>query len=375
MKLKGLIGLIGLLVMLLAMGVLARDPPSFENQQFLGNVYWDTNVTAAATPQAVTAQLASGSYTSIIKEKLCSESICSGTYGKQADNILRVQGTTGQLIRFYIGSELVGNASYTPDAITPLHFNLSVRMGNGSLSDEENETNRTGPRPGCVPNWLCGSWSVCEVNISQLRSCIDRNSCDPDQLSRNETQRCGANTTASASSTAATCTYEWQCTAWGACSPEGEKTRSCQRVDQCDIRFARGEVQRVISTSAEERKECTPTPPISPPTPPPLVPPKSPLEQVPSEAEKWGIAGGIAWYFWAGPLALIILGGGGFFLYRWWKAKKMLSDASTQQLRAYVQRHLQQGQAPGQIQENLVEGGWEEKTVEKFFKKFQKKRK
>lgn len=341
------------LVLLWGAVALARQPPSFENQQFLGTVTWDVNRTP--TPVTVVAQLASGSYSSALHDTSCSSVLCMGIYGKQADNILRVQGTAGQLIRFYVGEQVVGNTTYVPDAVTTLHFNLSVAFGNGSQAERESRNGSRGSRPGCVPDWLCGTWGVCEGDF-QLRSCLDREACDLDSLTYNETRRCGENTEGNVS-----CSYQWQCTPWGACSA-GQKMRSCQRTDDCDAQLTRKEVDRVITVPAEERKECVP--PVSVPAAPPLQAQPPPSPPVPPRVEQ---PQKLAWYAWALPAVALVLAIGGFFFYRWKKTR--LPEESKRQLSSYVQRHLQQGQSKEEIEDNLIRGGWGKKPVEKFLKK------
>ncbi|MEW6063446.1 MAG: hypothetical protein AB1571_03720 [Nanoarchaeota archaeon] len=47
------------------------------------------------------------------------------------------------------------------------------------------------PKAQCVANWSCEDWSECTDNL-QFKSCMDTNSCDPDELTKTENQTCTA---------------------------------------------------------------------------------------------------------------------------------------------------------------------------------------
>jgi len=226
---KKLINIIFLVfvVSLLSFAVVAvEQPPLLDNHQFYGAVYWDKT---AKDPQYVTAKVAGQTFTSLIKKEYCGEKTCTGSYGKDTDNILRVQAQGGQTIQFFLDALAVGKADYQSWEVSELNFNAA------SFPIE---------KKGCVEDWKCGSWSDCSAG-TQTRSCNDLNKCKSDSTKTTETQKCGTATTKIPSTTDLKCSYDWDCAQWSSCT-NSKQTRTCTRIDDCDAAFAAGKVAAVI---------------------------------------------------------------------------------------------------------------------------------
>ncbi len=204
----------------------AEQPPSLENHQFYGAVYWDKT---AKDPQYVVAKVGVQTFTSLIKKEYCAEKTCTGSYGKDTDNILRVQAQNGQTIQFFLDTLAVGTADYQSWEVSELNLNAA------SFPIE---------KKGCVEDWKCGSWSDCSAG-TQTQSCTDKNACNSDLLKKKETQSCGTAGTKTASTTDLKCSYQWDCTSWSSCV-DSKQTRTCKRIDDCEAQFAAGKVAAVI---------------------------------------------------------------------------------------------------------------------------------
>ncbi len=215
-------------VSLLSFAVLAvEEPPSLDNHQFYGAVYWDKT---AKDPQYVVAKVGGQTFSSLIKKVVsCGDNTCTGSYGSDPDNILRVQAEDGQTIQFFLDAVAVGKADYQSWEVSELNFN-------GASFPIE--------KKGCVEDWKCGSWSDCSAG-TQTRSCNDLNKCDSDLLKKKEEQKCGTAATKPASTTDLTCSYDWTCTSWSSCT-DSKQIRTCTRIDDCDAAFAAGKVAAVI---------------------------------------------------------------------------------------------------------------------------------
>lgn len=214
-----------------AFSLLAQEaPPSLENHQFYGAVHWDKT---AKDPVTVVAKVGTNSFSAVIKKESCGEKTCSGSYGKDADNILRVQASAGATIQFYLDTvKLPLTSVYKAGEVTILDLNVAT-------SPVE--------KPGCVADWKCSEWSVCSAG-KQARSCTDANQCDPDKLKKSETQGCGAGMVQKTAADVLECSYQWDCTDWSACVG-GQQTRACEQIDDCDSEFAAGTVSSVAGYS------------------------------------------------------------------------------------------------------------------------------
>src|SRR3989344_2895904 len=81
--------LLSFFLILLTFIVLAIEPPSLENHQFYGYVFWNEDETA---PEVVLAYLEEDYFSSLITPLNCANLVCIGKYGYGSDNILRVEG-------------------------------------------------------------------------------------------------------------------------------------------------------------------------------------------------------------------------------------------------------------------------------------------
>ncbi|MBI4151380.1 hypothetical protein HY496_00275 [Candidatus Woesearchaeota archaeon] len=247
MKLKHLVvGLIVLLIFLIfsSLSVLAQEqPPSLENHQFYGKVYWDAT---AKDPQNVVVKGGSSTFTSVIKKGACSDKTCSGSYGTDADTILRVQAQDGAVLSFYLDLLKVGEKTYQAGGVTVYDINVAK----DPFVD-----------PNCIQKWEdCTSWSSC-TGGKQSRTCTDSNKCKQDELTRSETQSCGATTNAKTAdlkpeAEIVKCSYQWDCSGWGTCVND-QQTQTCARIDTCDALFDAGEVDLVVEVAKPaEVKAC-----------------------------------------------------------------------------------------------------------------------
>lgn len=229
MKLKYLFSVVVVLTFLIfgSLSALAQEqPPSLENHQFYGVVYWDKT---AVAPTTVIAKIGEQSFSSMIKKTACGEKTCSGTYGSDTDNILRIQAAAGATIQFYLDAvKLPVTSLYKAGEVTVLDLIVA-----------------TPPieKPGCTADWKCGSWSSCTTG-KQTRSCIDENKCNSDKLTQKETQSCG--TAIKETTEVLECSYEWDCSEWSTCVG-GQQTRVCEQLDDCDAQLTAGAVSSVVA--------------------------------------------------------------------------------------------------------------------------------
>lgn len=126
------------LVLMLLLGILiaaslviADNPPNLINHQFYGEVRWGKDSIA---PEKVTAKVGDKAFVSVIKSSPCLEELCTGGYGYDPDNILRVQGQEGNKIKFWIDGIEVKEYIYKAGEVTKLDFDLTL----GVLEVEEN---------------------------------------------------------------------------------------------------------------------------------------------------------------------------------------------------------------------------------------------
>ena len=244
---RNLIFFLSLFFILAVLPVLAVEPPSLENHQFYGYVFWNESQTA---PKTVTATLSIASFPSAIKDTACVNKACSGKYGYSSDNILRVKGgKQGDLILFKVDSFLLKNYTYEPDQATQLNFSLFA----GAVAPAINlsaSVNLT----ACSSNWNCSDWNTC-TEQKQSRTCNDLNKCNSSLINKTEEQSCGtaANNVPSQKKTtpknvtaALGCPYYWDCSTWSECSTVGTQTRTCLRTDDCDQKLKDKKVEEIL---------------------------------------------------------------------------------------------------------------------------------
>lgn len=309
MKFRNLLSIFVVITFLFisSLSVLAQEqPPSLENHQFYGAVYWDKT---AKEPTKVIATVGTSSFSSSIKKEYCGDKTCTGSYGKDSDNILRVQATTGVEIKFYLDTLEVWKTTYAAGSVTVHDINVA-----------KNPIEKS----GCTSDWKCTEWSAC-TGGKQSQSCTDQNKCNPDEVTKTETRDCSTGSIKKGSTpppiatAEVKCYYQWDCSEWGSCL-NNQQTRQCSRIDDCDAQFAAKKVPAIVEISKPaELKSCISgvtgaLPPkseeavMSPPPTPPAV--KAPIKQPAEEKEE---AAGISVWVYVG-IAVIIIGVIGLWL-------------------------------------------------------------
>ncbi|MEW5896802.1 MAG: hypothetical protein AB1668_03870 [Nanoarchaeota archaeon] len=117
----GFSALILLLFSLLARA--AEQPPSLLSHQFYGQVTWGS---ADITPTEVLVKVGDKKYTSKIESSPCSGDICTGKYGYDPENLLRVQGKVNDKVLFFINNVKVKEYLYQDGAVTELELSLAA---------------------------------------------------------------------------------------------------------------------------------------------------------------------------------------------------------------------------------------------------------
>ena len=214
------------LITMVLLSTLILAVPNLDNHQFYGAVSWDEDSPAIESVKLVVSDQ---EFISSVTDVTC-DKICTGKYGYEG-NILRVLGTAGATVQFYMGDSQVTTHPYESGGITKLDLSIStVEL----------------PKEDCDGDWQCTGWGSCIADI-QTRSCSDANECDPNFLSTEQEQVC----------TGQTCSMEWLCTEWSSCLA-GKKTRTCNRNDNCGIDV-------VSVTKPTESGSCTTVNSLVPP--------------------------------------------------------------------------------------------------------------
>ncbi len=372
---RNLIFFLSLFFILAVLPVLAVEPPSLENHQFYGYVFWNEN-SAVTAPKTIAAVLGTNTFSSTIKDAACINKICTGKYGYGTDNILRVKwGKKGDLIIFKVDSLNLKNYTYEPEQATQLNFSLLAEAVAPAINVTipANVTDQT----ACTSNWNCSDWNTC-TEQKQSRTCNDLNRCNLTQLNKTEEQSCGASqnnqpqksTTVKNVTAALACPYLWDCSTWSECSTGGTQTRTCVRSDDCDQKFKDGKVPSVITLpKPSEKKVCSTvevTPPLSTTLPPQKFTPPTPLaapkEIIPVKEES---------SFWtyiliiAIVVVLIAIGALVYFLKR---GRGGLTEEVAQELSETYDKGAQKGLSEEEITEKLTTRGWDENTLQKFLR-------
>ena len=107
-----------LIVLAFSSFVIAEEQPELLNHQFYGEVTWAKD---SPVPSTLTAMLGDAVFTSEIRSSPCLEDPCKGRYGYDPDNILRVQGESGEII-FIIDGVEAGKYQYQEEMVTKLDF-------------------------------------------------------------------------------------------------------------------------------------------------------------------------------------------------------------------------------------------------------------
>ena len=110
------------LLFLIVLSSFALAAPSFSNHQFYGDVKWSKT---SATPQKVNAKIGAITFSSVIKASPCLTAVCTGKYGYDTDNILRVnEGKDGEVITLYVDNVKVTTILYKNGESTELDLSV-----------------------------------------------------------------------------------------------------------------------------------------------------------------------------------------------------------------------------------------------------------
>lgn len=114
-----------LIIFLLALSVVMADnPPSLSNHQFFGDVTWE-----GTTPKEVVAKIGTTEFKSTVKINgpCVSGQVCKGTYGSDNDNILRVQGKSGDTVEFYVSDKKITSTAYKVSGVTRVDLDTTKK--------------------------------------------------------------------------------------------------------------------------------------------------------------------------------------------------------------------------------------------------------
>jgi hypothetical protein len=113
------------------------------------------------------------------------------------------------------------SASPTKLTITGLDHSIVKEFSNG------NTIPLTTTISTCTPNWNCSSWSACSSG-KKTRTCTDNNSCNNNSAKPNISENC---------TETSTCTPSWNCGDWspGVCPSSGSQTRTCIDSNVCGV--------------------------------------------------------------------------------------------------------------------------------------------
>ena len=224
--------------LLMSAGVLADNPPSLTNfEQFYGSV----------------AGLPAGTFTvkAQIGLQYFSTPIVNGAYGYRPS--LTVTGNSGQQIIIYIDGQgitkEVTRINYVAGAI------VSLPLTYPSATTPQN-TAATSSNPSTTSNTPTSSSSSSTPSSSSSSTTTSQNSSTT------------ATTTTSSSSVQQdnTCTYNWGCGSWSACTNNAQ-ARTCRHLDTCDqqtkpiIKISKPDVQRAC-LGKSETEPASPAPKI-----------------------------------------------------------------------------------------------------------------
>ena len=277
MKLNILLWIL-LCTLLVPVMVIAAEPPSIEHHQFYGRVTWDLD---SDVPENVVASVNGVEYSSSISIVTCDTNPCTGKYGNDVTNYLRVHGEDGNTIAFYVDDTLIDTLEYESWGVTRHDVSTSSSVIT------------------CDQRWDCDEWLSC-VAATQTRTCTDVNECDTDESTKTEQKTCVAGTLPDQPQTLPACVYVWDCTSWSSCSNEIQ-TRSCQRSDDCDAQLSAGTISSVTQfPQPAETKVCGT---VSGRTAPSVIP--STTRDV-VEDDKDVSEGVSTWYYVAGIILLLV---------------------------------------------------------------------
>jgi hypothetical protein len=215
----------------------------------------------------------------------------------------------------------------------------------------ENKFSASEVDPDCTPDWLCSlTWSPCNVNNQQTRSCTDKKGCMDDIT---EIKPCGE----------VTCVESWSCAGWGECK-DSKQTRTCIDLNDCTTIFDKPEenqdCEEIIKEAEKSLSQKSVQKPDSQETQPSLS--EDFEEETPSLQleEKDNFVAPIL--IGSSLLVLIIIG---VLLYLLYFGPKMKTAA---EIKGYVQKERDKGISDQKIKSALLKSGWKESSVKSALK-------
>lgn len=341
------------LAMVMFTHIVFAVPPSFDNNQFYGKVTWDVDATAPVKVSAVSGLILAES---VIKSSNCTAELCTGTYGQDTDNILRITGAKdGDIIIFLVNKINAANSTYNSGSVTEL--NLSI------------VTIKAAPKVNDTP----------KINETKNESKTNTTANLTNTTYKNVTDVIIPNVTAPP--VLGNCIQEWDCSSWSACL-NNVQTRSCYQVDNCDVQLEQGLIASIVEMpKLPESQGCvspSPSKPVPvPETPKPIVPkadkPIANCTDKLKNQDETGVdcggkckacASALMYYVGGAVVAIIIVVLLLFFLRR---GPKMDQD-TLGRLRSAYSGGENRGMSDEQITEKLKESGWDEKILKTFLK-------
>lgn len=112
-------------------------------------------------------------------------------------------------------------------------------------------SNNSSAPPTCTENWTCSAWSACSGG-TQTRTCFDSNNCSTTTNRPTLSQSCTS-----------TCSPNWSCSDWSSCS-NNQQTRTCTDSNGCGITTGQPALaQSCSATSTTPATSATSTIPVS----------------------------------------------------------------------------------------------------------------
>lgn len=240
-----------------------------------------------------------------------------GTYTVYAS----CQGESSTSTTFCVGSDIECGVTPPGEEVTPPPSN-----GGGGAG-------------GCVPQWDCTVWTVCNASLQQARTCYDKVGCQPTKI---ENRSC------------LPCVESWTCSLWSECQ-NGMQRRTCIDEHKCGTAARKPALKKLC----EQLTAPGPQPfQISPQIPPPKLEP-----QVQLPASFWDK---YKFYLIGIPLALILLAAVILLAVHFLKPGKKAYNFD--ELRGWIRKERQMGTSDQDIKKILSEQtGWSHEEITKAF--------
>ncbi|MBI2662012.1 hypothetical protein HYX11_00965 [Candidatus Woesearchaeota archaeon] len=332
-----------LVFVLSASSIIADNPPNFDNEQFYGTAVWEKSATA---PSAVSVTVASTGvvYMSVIKNVVCGSRQCTGKYGYDKDNILRVQAQEEEELVFYLGVVEAKKVYYTAGEVVQLDLPEGgvVKASIGQAVINQTITNQTG-----VNQTVTGQTTGETTQTSTQGG---------------GGQAGGQAGGVSTGGTSVVCVSSWTCSEWMSCSG-GQEVRTCRDEHKCGTNLGKPIEKRSCVSVSEEITSYVPEqvqsyePEVQQPT----------QEAVREEVQKAEFNWSYVIYGGIGLLVLIGIIAGGY----WWVRSRNGGgeEGTFEELEGVYSSMEAKGLSDEEITAKLMEKGWNESLVKKFLKK------